>query len=229
MTSTSTSALRRFGIHRNDDLPSSIDHSSMFIDVDADAILGVMAVDAPRVVTRSKSQIRYGDKPRVARFREFAGGVLAKERFGERMERLIGTLSLTHELKEEGARDKEEEEEAKGWEEVNWAATDAKTDSGNGEMDYVVGMALRQRINAARALLDHVAARADLTFAQTHGGNSRERSKSNQNRWGDGYSAVAKRTALVCTRLRKLVKSVYEGLIGFSFMKAASMPARRSG
>ena len=77
-------------------------------------------------------------------------------------------------------------------------------------MDYVVGMTLRQRINAAMALLDHVAARADLTFVQTHGGNSRERSKSNQNRWGDGYSAVAKRTALVCTRLRKLVKSVYK-------------------
>ena len=49
-----------------------------------------MTVDAPRVVTRSKSQIRYGDKPRVARFREFADGVLAKERFGERiMERPV--------------------------------------------------------------------------------------------------------------------------------------------
>ena len=166
------------------------------VDVDAEEILGVMTVDAPRVVMRSKSQIRYGDKPRVARFREFADGVLAKERFGERTERLIGTLSMTHELKEEGARDREDEE-AKGREEVNWAATDAKADSGNGGMDYVVGMALRQRINAAMALLDHVAARADLTFAQTHGGHSRERSKSNQNRWGDGYSAVAKRTALV--------------------------------
>ena len=209
MTSTSTSALRRFGIHRNDDLPSSIDHSSMFIDVDADAILGVMAVDAPRVVTRSKSQIRYGDKPRVARFREFADGALAKERFGERMERLIGTLSLPHELKEEGARDREEEE-AKGWDEVNWPVADAKADSGNGGMDYVEGMALRQRTNAAMALLDHVAARADLAFAQAHGGNSRERSKSNQRRWGGGHSAVAKRTALVCTRLRKLVKSVYK-------------------
>ena len=77
-------------------------------------------------------------------------------------------------------------------------------------MDYVEGMALRQRTNAAMALLDHVAARADLAFAQAHGGNSRERSKSNPNRWGDGYSAVAKRTALVCTRLRNLVKSAYK-------------------
>ena len=209
MTSTSVSALRRFGIHRNEDFPSSIDHSSMFIDIDAEAILGVTTVDAPRVVTRSKSQIRYGDKPRVARFREFADGVLAKERLGERMEKLIGTLSLTHELKEEGARDREEEE-AKGWGEVNWSATEAEADSGKGGMDYVEGMALRQRINAAMALLDHVAARADLAFAQTHGGDSRVRSKSNQNRWGDGYSAVAKRAALVCTRLRKLVKSVYK-------------------
>ena len=62
---------------------------------------------------------------------------------------------------------------------------------------------------AAMTLLDHAAARADLAFAQTHGGNTRERSKSNQNRWGDGYSEVAKRTALVCTRLRKLIKAVY--------------------
>ena len=209
MTSTSISALRRFGIHRNEDFPSSIDHSSMFIDIDAEAILGVMTVDAPCVATRSKSQIRYGDKPRVARFREFADGILAKEQLGERMEKLIGTLSLTHELKEEGARDREQEE-AKGWDEVNWPATEVEADSWKGGMDYVVGMALRQRINAAMALLDHVAVRADLAFAQTHGGNSRERSKSNQNRWGDGYSAVAKRTALVCTRLRKLVKSVYK-------------------
>ena len=105
----------------------------MFIDVDAEAILGVMTVDAPRVVTRSKSQIRYGDKPRVARFREFADDALAKERLGERMERLIGALSLTHELREEGARDRDEEE-AKGWDEVNWAAaTDAKADSGQWE------------------------------------------------------------------------------------------------
>ena len=76
-------------------------------------------------------------------------------------------------------------------------------------MDYVEGMTLRQRISAAMSLLDHAAARADLAFAQTHGGNTRERSKSNQNRWGDGYSEVAKRTALVCTRLRKLIKAVY--------------------
>ena len=81
-------------------------------------------------------------------------------------------------------------------------------------MDYAVGMALWQRINATMALLYHVAARADLAFAQTHGGNSRERSKSNQNRWGGGYSVVAKRTALVCTRLRKLVKSACKQRLG---------------
>ena len=120
--------------------------------------------------------------------------MLAKERLGERMEKLIGTLSLTNELREEGARDREEEE-VKGWGEVNWSATEAEADSGKGGMDYVEGMTLRQRINAAMALLDHVAARADLAFAQTHGGDSRVRSKSNQNRWGDGYSAVAKRAA----------------------------------
>ena len=89
-------------------------------------------------------------------------------------------------------------------------SADAEADSDKGGMDYVVGMTLRQRINAAMALLDHVAARTDLAFAQTHGSDSRVRSKSNQNRWGDGYSAVAKRTASVCTRLRKLVKSVYK-------------------
>ena len=127
---------------------------------------------------RSKSQIRYGDKPRVARFREFSDSSLAKERLGERMERLIGTLSLTDELREEGGRDREEEE-AEGWGEVNWFAKEAGADSGKGGMDYVEGMARRQRINAAMALLDHAAARADLAFAQTHGGDSRVRSKSN--------------------------------------------------
>ena len=129
MTSTSISALRRFGIHRNEDFPSSIDHSSMFIDIDVGVILGVTTVGVTRAVTRSKSQIRYGDKPRVARFREFADRVLVKERLGERMERLIGTLSLTDELREEGARDREEEE-AKGWGKVNWCATEAEADSG---------------------------------------------------------------------------------------------------
>ena len=82
---------------------------------------------------------------RVARFREFAGSVLAKERLGERMEKLIGTLALTNELREEGARDRGEEE-VKGWGEVNWSATEAEADSGKGGMGYVEGMTLRREL-----------------------------------------------------------------------------------
>ena len=131
ITSSATVALRRFGAHRNDDMPNSIDHSALFADVDIGLVLGVEASSTASVVTRRQSQIRYGDKPRVARFRAFADDVFVKERLDERMQGLIGTLELTHDLREEGRRDREAEEE-RGWKDVNWAATVAQADSTGG-------------------------------------------------------------------------------------------------
>ena len=47
---------------------------------------------------------------------------------------------------------------------------------------------------------------ADMAFTETHGGASRCREKSNPNRWGDGHSSEAKRLALQCKRLRRLMR-----------------------
>ena len=61
----------------------------------------------------------------------------------------------------------------------------------------------------AMAVLDNLAHDADEGFSKTHGGVSRKRDSSNVNRWGDGYSAEAKRVAAGCKRLRRMVKHVH--------------------
>ena len=67
---------------------------------------------------------------------------------------------------------------------------------------------LRQRIDGAMAVLYSLAHVADLGFSQTHGGASRKRDSSNMNRWGNGYSAEAKRVGAECKRRRRMVEHV---------------------
>ena len=68
--------------------------------------------------------------------------------------------------------------------------------------------ALRKRIDGAMAVLGKMAHDADEGFSNTHGGASRKRG-SNANRWGNGYSAAAKRAAAECKRLRRMVEHVH--------------------
>ena len=68
---------------------------------------------------------------------------------------------------------------------------------------------IRQRIDAAMEMLGSMVRGVDVAFPETHGGASRCREKPNPNRWGDGHSGEAKRLALQCRRLRRLMWFVH--------------------
>ena len=86
------------------------------------------------------------------------------------------------------------------------------------EVDCFVGAAdvtttentLRGVIDEAMQLLGSMAHDADLAFGQTHGGSTRVRDKSNPDRFGNGYSAEAKRISLECKKLRRVVRFVHK-------------------
>ena len=68
----------------------------------------------------------------------------------------------------------------------------------------------RRTIDEAMQLLGSMAHDADLAFGQTHGGATRVRDKSNPGRFGNGYSAEAKRISLKCKKLRRVVRFVHK-------------------
>ena len=65
-------------------------------------------------------------------------------------------------------------------------------------------------IDGAMQLLGSMAHDVDLAFGQTHGGATRVRDKSNPDRFGNGYSAEAKRISLECKKLRRVVRFVHK-------------------
>ena len=73
---------------------------------------------------------------------------------------------------------------------------------------------LRQIIDEAMQLLDDIAHDADVAFEETHGGATKVRDMTNPGRFGNGYSAEAKRISLgrkknsACGALRPQVPAV---------------------
>ena len=65
-------------------------------------------------------------------------------------------------------------------------------------------------IDVAMQLLGSMAHDVDLAFGQTHGGVTRVRDKSNPDRFGNGYSAEAKRISLECKKLRRVLRFVHQ-------------------
>ena len=69
---------------------------------------------------------------------------------------------------------------------------------------------LRRAIDEAMQLLGSMAHDVDLAFGQTHGGATRVYDKSNPGRFGNGYSAEAKRISLEYKKLRRVVRFVHK-------------------
>ena len=78
-------------------------------------------------VQKYKSQIKYSDKPRLARFRSFATEFFDKCGLEGAMSTLIGDIVLNEQLKEEGERCRRDHEE-KGWDEVRWCTRSTSQD-----------------------------------------------------------------------------------------------------
>jgi hypothetical protein len=128
MTTSSASAVRRFGIDDNN--PGITEdrggrHSALFDDVDVNAVLGLgVPSSAGGGVQQHKSQIKYSDKPRLARFRNFATEFFDTRGLDGAVSALIGDVVLNEQLREEGERCRRDHEE-KGWDEVRWRTRSA--------------------------------------------------------------------------------------------------------
>ena len=88
-------SIKAFGVAAPADLMVDYDHSIPFCDLDVTQLLELgarkPAVDLPQ---RHKSQIRYSDKKRVARFRTYAADLYDKQGMAGKVRELIGDLAL---------------------------------------------------------------------------------------------------------------------------------------
>ena len=108
VSSRSVSAIKAFGVAAPADLMVDYDHSILFCDMDVTQLLELgarkPAVDLPQ---RHKSQIRYSDKKRVARFRTYAADLYDKQGMAGKVRELIGDLALDDTLTELGREARE--------------------------------------------------------------------------------------------------------------------------
>ena len=260
--------MRRFGIHANPDLCEDRGgrHAALFVDIDVVAVLGVAKPQqSAKAQGRFQSAVKYSDKPRLARFRDFSTKFFSKRGLDVAMESLIGSIVLDKDLQRRAELERDEAER-RGWEQGHWRPTGAEREGAersgeaNGgtveraeddgkegkwrrtregkrssggecsaapsgcrtEVDCDAGAAditttdstLRRMIDGAMQLLDSMAHDADLAYGQTHGGATRVRDKSNPGRFGNGYSAEAKRISLECKELRRVVRFVHKRQLG---------------
>ena len=162
ISNRSVSAIKAFGVAAPVDLMVDYDHSVLFCDLDVTQLLELgarkTAEDLPQ---RHKSQIRYSDKKRVARFRTYAADLYEKQGVANKVHKLIGDLVLDDTLAELG-REAREADAAAGWDACHWRP--------NAQAGVST---LRGKIDEAMRLLDEFATLADMGFQSTHGKSQR--------------------------------------------------------
>ena len=215
ISSRSVSAIKAFGIAAPAELMIDYDHSVLFCDLDVTQLLELgTRKPAPDLPQRHKSQIRYSDKKRVARFRTYAANLYDKQGVAEKIQALIGDLELNDTLTELG-REEREAEAAKGWDTCHWRP-DSQADVAT----------LRGKIDEAMRLLDEFATSADVGFQSTHGKSQRRRdpgSSRSLKQFGMGWSQQAVDTARRIVTIRCMAKDVHEGNWQQCFARAAAL------
>ena len=130
ISEASATSVRRFGIHANPDLCEDRGgrHAALFCDVDVVSVLGVAKPQqSAKAQGRFQSAVKYSDKPRLARFRDFADKFFSKRGLDVAMESLIGGVVLDKELQRRAALERDEAER-RGWEQEHWRPTGAERD-----------------------------------------------------------------------------------------------------
>ena len=105
--------MRHFGIHASHDLCEDRGgrHAALFVDVDVVSLLGIAKPQQPlKAKGRFKSAAKYSDKPRLARFRDFAGKFFVKRGLDEAMGSLIGGVVLDTKLRQRATLERDEAE-----------------------------------------------------------------------------------------------------------------------
>ena len=175
-----------------------LDHNVLVVDLDVRSLLGVGTDTKKAVTTKRRAAIKYSDKKRVERFREYATDEFVKRNLDGTLAELIGGLTPDTALRDRGRTERELDEGAP-WEALRWQRRwDPSTDDGT----------LRWRISTATEVLDTSAHVADEGFGSTHGGAYRRREASNAARWGDGLSDQAKHASAIYVRTRCMIGQV---------------------
>ena len=126
ISESSATSVRRFGIHASPDLCEDRGgrHAALFVDVDVVSLLGIAKPQQPvKAKGRFKSAVKYSDKPRLARFRDFADKFFIKRGLDEAMESLIGGVVLGTKLQQRAALERDKAER-RGWEQEHWMEAD---------------------------------------------------------------------------------------------------------
>ena len=130
ISESSATSVRRFGIHASPDLCEDRGgrHAALFVDVDVVSLMGIDKPQQPSTTKgRFQSAVKYSDKPRLARFRDFAENFFDKRGLNATMESLIGNVVLDEKLQQRAALERDESER-RGWEQEHWRPAGAGRD-----------------------------------------------------------------------------------------------------
>ena len=207
ITDTAATSVDEFAVDEDSGLGTDhgdergLDHHVLVVDLDVRSLLGV-GVDAPKAVaTKRRASIKYSDKARVDRFRQYATDELTRRDMDGALTALIGDLTLDTALRDRGHTERDLDEGAP-WESLRWQRRwNPSEDDGT----------LRWRISTALEVLDTLAHVADEGFESTHGGAHRKRGTSNPARWGNGLSDQAKHASAIYVRMRRMIGQVRAG------------------
>ena len=107
ISQASATSVRRFGVHTNPNLCEDRGdrHAALFADIDVVAVPGVAKPQlSAKAQDRFQSAVKYSDKPRLARFRDFSTKVFSKRGLDVAMESLIGNIILDKDLQRRAER-----------------------------------------------------------------------------------------------------------------------------
>ena len=128
VSEASATPVRRFGVHADHNLHEDRGgrHAALFADIDVVAILGVAKTQSSvKAQGRFQSAVKYSDKPRLARFRDFSTKFFSKRGLDSAMESLIGNVALDEDLRRRAELERDEAER-RGWEDVHWRPAGAE-------------------------------------------------------------------------------------------------------
>ena len=96
-----------------------LDHNVLVVDLDVRSLLGIGADKKKSAATKRRAAIKYSDKKRVERFREYATNEFARRDLDGALTELIGGLALDAALRDRGRTERELDEGAP-WEALRW-------------------------------------------------------------------------------------------------------------
>ena len=179
--------------------PAAHVHHSKFYTKDA-LYSEVLAIHTRWSPSKRRAAIKYGDKKRVGRFREYATDEFVKRNLDGTLTELIGGLTLDTALRDRGRTERELDEGARCGKHFGGSAggTRAQTTARCGG-EYRLHLRFWTRLPMWR-----MEALSLRTGERTVGAGHRTR----RDRWGNGPSDQAKHASAIYVRIRRMIGQV---------------------